>query len=218
MQTHLLRTQRTARLLQHGTLSQKTKLVWIAAHGYGMDIQKFTRWFSDLSAPHAVLCPEGLSRFYWGGFTGTPVASWMTSSERLSEIADFCNWMDQVYAFAKTHAPNAEIVCFGFSQGAATIMRWLHARHHSYYRIVLWSGTPPEDISYEATAFPAARLLSYWGTSDELVALEKANARYEEVGLPFERRLFEGGHRIVSAPLLALGEELLAGLSESDHL
>lgn len=211
MQTHLLRTPRTARLLQQGSLDSNTKLVWIAAHGYGMDIERFAQWFSPLPAIHTVLCPEGLSRFYWGGFSGKPAASWMTSTERISEIEDFCDWMDQVYAFAKTNAPNARVVCFGFSQGSATIMRWLQARPKDYYRIVLWSGGPPEDISYPSAEFPVGKLISYWGKSDELVPWGKAQPRFEEVGLPFEQRFFHGGHRIEATPLLALGEEFIAG-------
>ena len=209
MQTHHIQTSRTARLLQHGALNSDTKLVWIAAHGYGMNIERFTAWFSSLKAPHAVLCPEGLSRFYWGGFSGRPAASWMTSTERLSEIQDFCDWMDQVYAFAKTHAPNAKIILLGFSQGAATMMRWIQARHKPYDLIVLWSGTPPEDINYSSHEFPANKLISYWGLSDELVTWEKAVGRFDEVGLPFDRRFFEGGHRVESEPLRLLADELL---------
>jgi len=218
MQTHLLKTSRTARLLQHGSLNVDTKLVWIAAHGYGMDIKHFAKWFSPLCSPHAILCPEGLSRFYWGGFSGKPAASWMTSTERLSEIEDFCTWMDQVYAFAKTEAPNARVVCFGFSQGAATIMRWLQASLKECHRIILWSGTPPEDISYPAIIFPSEKLISYWGEDDQLVAWSKAKVRFDEVQLPFEHRFFNGGHRIEAEPLSALAAEILAGLNESDRL
>ena len=217
MQTHRLRTPRTARLLQHGLLNGDTKLVWIAAHGYGMDIERFTKWFAPLKSPHAVLCPEGLSRFYWGGFTGKPAASWMTSTERISEINDFCDWMDQVYAFAKTRAPNARVVCFGFSQGSATIMRWLQARQKELHRIVLWSGTPPEDITYPSAEFSNEKLICYWGLNDELVSWDKAQNRFEEVGLPFEHRFFEGGHRIEAEPLGQLAEELLSALSGSDR-
>lgn len=218
MQTHHLKTARTARLLQHGSLSQETKLVWIAAHGYGMDIERFCQWFTELPEPHAVLCPEGLSRFYWGGFSGRPAASWMTSTERLSEIEDFCAWMDQVYAFAKTHAPNAQIVCLGFSQGAATIMRWLQASYKPVWKIVLWSGAPPEDIIYDARNFLAEKLISYWGDADELVTWETASQRFDDVGLPFQKRIFKGGHKIEATPLAALAQELAQKLSESDHL
>ena len=218
MQTHHLKTARTARLIQNGNLNQKTKLVWIAAHGYGMDVERFCKWFHDLPEPHAVLCPEGLSRFYWGGFSGRPAASWMTSTERLTEIEDFCNWMDKVYAFAKTEAPNAQIVCLGFSQGSATIMRWLQARYKPVWRIVLWSGAPPEDIIYDTHNFSKEKLISYWGDTDELASWETAAQRFDEVDLPFQRRSFEGGHRIEASPLLALGEELIRKLSESDPL
>ena len=142
----------------------------------------------------------------------------MTSTERLTEIEDFCDWMDQVYTFAKTSAPNAKVICFGFSQGAATIMRWLQARRKEYHRIVLWSGTPPEDIDYPAGEFPTSKLISYWGKNDELVAWEKAAQRFEQVSLEFQQRFFDGGHRIEAESLVLLADELLAELSESDRL
>ena len=34
-QSHSISTQKTARVFTYGTLSEKTKLVWIVAHGYG---------------------------------------------------------------------------------------------------------------------------------------------------------------------------------------
>ena len=210
MLTHRISTPRTARLLQIGQLNSSTRLVWIAAHGYGMDIERFAEKFSGLPEQHAVLCPEGLSRFYWGGFTGRPAASWMTSTERLYEIEDFCNWLDQVYELTLKACPQAKLIAFGFSQGSATIMRWLHARQHPYFRIVLWSGAPPEDITYDPAQFPAGKLIAYWGDADQLVPKATAMQRFEEVALPFAINTFTGGHRIEQEPLLTLARRLLA--------
>ncbi len=185
MSTLRFTTPRTVRCVQVGSFSESTTHVWLACHGYGMDVERFARWFEGLPADHVVLCPEGLSRFYWGGFDGPPGASWMTRAERLHEIDDFCAWLDQVYSLALKRAPHAHLIPFGFSQGAATILRWLDRRRPPYHKLVLWSGTPPEDIDYAPRAYyRAGDLLAYWGDADELVPFERTKPRFAEVGLP----------------------------------
>jgi len=174
-----------------------------------MRIDSFARSFSVLPKGHIALCPEGLSRFYWGGFVGEPVASWMTKAERLQEIDDFCTWLDQVYALARSKAPQVKFVLFGFSQGAATIMRWMNVARPQYEALVLWSGTPPEDIDYSPRAYYSEeKLYSLWGDSDELVAWKRAKQRYDEVPLSFQHQNFEGGHSIVGSLLAELAEQI----------
>lgn len=174
-----------------------------------MPVDRFAASFQVLPKGHIALCPEGLSRFYWGGFTGTPVASWMTSEERLEEIKDFCLWLDQVYAFAKTQAPQAKVIAFGFSQGAATIMRWLDRSRPLIDAIVLWSGTPPEDIDYTPrTYFSSKPLVVRWGNNDSLVPWEKAEKRFQEVGLAYDFFSFEGDHKLYEEPLLLLANQV----------
>ncbi len=41
-QAHFIETPKTARIFTHGTLTGKTKLVWIVAHGYGFQLFKFS--------------------------------------------------------------------------------------------------------------------------------------------------------------------------------
>ena len=206
-----LTTPRTVRLVRVGNLGDDTRLVVIACHGYGMDVEGFARSFGALPEGVVLLCPEGLSRFYWGGFSGKPVASWMTKLERDAEIGDFTTWLDRVYVLAKAEAPHARIFGFGFSQGAATIVRWVHASHPAIEGIVLWSGTPPEDIVYDPKAyFERLRRIAYWGTEDELVGFERAAPRFAEVGLKFEHRTFRGGHTIDAPSFITLLAELLA--------
>ncbi len=205
MITHRLSTPRTVRLIQTAALDAEKEVVWLACHGYGMSVLDFAEWFEVLPKGHTCLCPEGLSRFYWGKFDGPPVASWMTRAERLSEIADFCAWLDKVYAFAKTAAPDARMVIFGFSQGAATVMRWLNARRPAYDRLVLWSGTPPEDIDYDPQGYYVPhKLFSRWGDADELVPWQQARQRFVEVPVKFQHEAFAGKHRVPREALLAL--------------
>ena len=215
MTTHRLQTRRTTRLVSSGELTHDTRLIIIGCHGYGMDVEAFATSFGQMPAGVALLCPEGLSRFYWGGFTGKPVASWMTSLERDSEIEDFCDWLDRVLVLAQAGAPRARIYALGFSQGAATVVRWAQRSRPALAGIVLWAGTPPEDIVYEPRAyFEGLRRIAYWGDGDELVPREQADRRFAEVPITFERREFRGGHDIVGESFSRLLVELVGGESE----
>ena len=200
MTTYRITTPRTARLVEVGDLDANTEVVYLACHGYGMDVERFARGLEGLPPKQAAVCPEGLSRFYWGGFDDPVAASWMTRGERLAEIDDFCGWLDRVYDRTISLAPRARLVALGFSQGAATVMRWLDRRRPPCHAIVLWSGTPPEDIAYAPREyFEARRPRVLWGESDDLVPWERARERFAEVGLPYELTMTPGGHRIDAA-------------------
>ena len=193
-----------------GELGGGTRVVVIACHGYGMDVARFGERFAQAPPGVGVLCAEGLSRFYWGGFDGPPVASWMTRAERLQEIDDFCEWLDQVLALATAAAPTARLYGFGFSQGAATVLRWAHRSRPPLAGIILWSGTPPEDIDYlPSDYFSRLTRLAYWGDADELVPWTRAADRFREVPIAFEHRRFVGGHQLPRPPLFALLSELV---------
>ncbi len=127
-----------------------------------------------------------------------------------AEIADLCAWLQQVYVLAKAEAPGASVCAFGFSQGATTVMRWLHANRPAVRHVVLWSGTPPEDIDYAPMAyFDSLHRVAYWGDADELVPYGRARTRFEEVALKFEHRTFDGGHAVEPEPLARLVRQLL---------
>lgn len=212
MTTHSLTTPRTARLIELGALDADTEVVYLAYHGYGMDVERFAHWVEGLPPKQAALCPEGLSRFYWGGFDGPVVASWMTRGQRLAEIDDFCGWLDKVHDQFLSRAPSARLVPLGFSQGAATIMRWLDRRRPPYDQIVLWSGTPPEDIDYAPRDYFASRPLQvFWGESDELVPWARARVCFDEVGLPYRLTSTPGGHRIDASTWANFARSLTAG-------
>jgi len=113
-----------ARLLLSGEPSESIEYLWIACHGYGQNVDRFIQKFRDLDDKHLVICPEGLSRFYSKGLAGEVAASWMTKRDRLKEIEDHSNYIQQVYEYYSDKCPNAKIILFGFSQGTATICRW----------------------------------------------------------------------------------------------
>lgn len=203
MQHHQLKVARTAHFYSLGTPNPTCKEVWIACHGYGQNAEDFLKNFEVIAnAERWIIAPEGLSRFYWGGFTGPIASSWMTSKDRLAEIDDFCNWLDELYDWVtKQFTSEIRITLFGFSQGTATIMRWIQARQPKYQRLILWAGLTPEDISYEhlQNKWPADNCWLVYGTQDRFLTEERITWQQEfinEQQLPFQFITFDGKHKV----------------------
>ena len=156
-----------------------------------------------------VLAPEGLSRFYWGGFTGDIAASWMTSADRLDEIADYAAYLQTLYEhFVPRLADDVKIILFGFSQGVATQFRWLMRRFPAFDHLVAWAGTVPADLDYQPHLeyFQSRRLHFFYGTEDQFLTPDRLKWHEELVGrqqLRFNYRTFPGKH-IVDRPTLKL--------------
>lgn len=153
-QSHTFPVTRTAHYYTLGHPSAQVRQLWICCHGYGQLASHFIHKFRDLQGPHTlIIAPEGLSRFYFGGVVGPVGASWMTSADRLSEIHDYCNWLDALYdRYTSQLSPEVHITFLGFSQGVATVLRWMHARQRRVDRVIAWAGTLPEDLDYRPLA------------------------------------------------------------------
>ena len=145
-----IRITKQARVMEYGDLSAETAFLWIGCHGYGQMVDRFASKFTILdSKKHFVVCPEGLSRFYTKGFSGDIGASWMTRQDRLLEIEDYCLYLDTLVEEYSAKAPNAKLILFGFSQGCATLCRWLYNKPRDYHRMILWAGLIPEDLDWK---------------------------------------------------------------------
>ncbi|KAA3439360.1 alpha/beta hydrolase [Rufibacter hautae] len=201
---------RTAHLHQLGTLSPETNHLWIVLHGYGQLARYFIRHFEPLVDDQtAVIAPEGLSRFYLEGFSGRVGATWMTKEERLHEIADYVSYLNLVREMALREAPNADLHLLGFSQGAATVCRWLGQAQWPVRQLVLWAGVFPEDMELTSASHPLkeTNLTYVYGLHDHFVAKDKVQAqlnRVQEAGLHPEVISFEGKHELNQEVLLAL--------------
>lgn len=77
------------------------------------------------------MAPEALNRFYLEGFAGRVGATWMTKEERLQEIDDYVNYLNQLYKTILANTDTSEITVniLGFSQGVATVCRWIANRY-----------------------------------------------------------------------------------------
>ena len=147
---HKLIVNRTAHYSTHGTLSKKTEAIWIVTHGYGQLARNMIKRFDYLDpAKHFVIAIEGLNRFYWHE-NNKPAACWMTSEDRYDEIEDYVGYLDAIYARYCRHIDyrKVKINLFGFSQGCATLWRWIYAGKPHFHNIINWAGWIPEDLSY----------------------------------------------------------------------
>jgi predicted esterase len=161
--------------------------------------------------------PEGLSRFYFGdprrarGSDAMVGASWMTREDREQEIEDHVRYLDTLFAHVRGQRgrARARVTALGFSQGVATVCRWLARGTARADRLVVWAGKLPPDIFPVSAASPlrSAALTLVFGTSDEyitpLIAAEQESLlRSEE--LAYEVRRFDGGHTVDAGVLRQL--------------
>ncbi len=171
---HALPVTRTAHYAMLGKPGPQIKKLWFVTHGYGQLAKTFVNRFSGVTDEETlVIAPEGLSRFYWGGFDGPVVASCMTRENRLDEITDFCNMLDQLYAlYVPQCHPETKIILLGFSQGTATQVRWIMRSFPKFDYLMLWAGQLPEDLDYEPCLeyFTDKQLFFAYGDKDPFIS------------------------------------------------
>lgn len=204
MQEHHLQVKRTARYFTLGTLNKHTKQIWFVLHGYGQLAQFFIKKFDILNDSQTVIvAPEALSRFYLQGVSGRVGATWMTKEERAYEIDDYIFYLNQLYdtLLEERNLDDIQINMLGFSQGNATLLRWLNNDHVRYDRVVIWAGffgNGVADVIDPAKLSNVPTTLVY-GTQDEYL-VQVDLAKYEadlKASIPhLEVVTFEGKHTI----------------------
>ncbi len=216
---HHLPVSRTARYFTIGEPSASLTELWFVVHGYGQLAGRFVRHFESIDAPHRmIVAPEALSRFYvevpGKSHADTHVgASWMTREDRLSDIEDYVEYLDALHAHisAQMQGAHATFTVLGFSQGVATVARWLERTTVRVDRALFWGGITPTDIDLTAAAaMRGARLTSIAGSADEHATpemLAEQNARLTAGGIAIEQVSFNGSHRIDREVLGRLARE-----------
>jgi predicted esterase len=217
-----LQVARSARYAVMGSLDADLSEVWIVCHGHGQLARRFLSRFLPLErSDRLFVAPEALSRFYLepprvGANAATvPVgASWMTSEDREFEIQDYVSYLDRLHdeIFSLVDRAKVRLWVLGFSQGTATVARWVARGNADPDRVVLYAGLLPSELDGEAAARLARRspLTIVFGTHDqfakpELVAAQEA--RLKDLDLRHATIRFEGGHEIVPEMLMRLTEK-----------
>ena len=215
MTEHKLSVPRTARYYTLGTPSEAVQGLWIVCHGYGQLGRYFLRHFSSLDdGKTLVVAPEALSRFYLDGFSGRVGATWMTKEDRLSEIGDQAAYLNLLLQEQLRQLPqHVKVTVLGFSQGGATVCRWLATLQVPVHRLILWAASFPEDIDFASgkVAFEGLPVAVVYGTQDEFVTPEKLEQKEQlmaQLGIKPQIYTFEGGHTIHAETLLLVNKQL----------
>lgn len=215
MQHHKLNVSKTAHYYQLGEPGAHIRQLWVVCHGYGQLAPEFLEDFRLLdNGQNLVVAPEGLNHFYKKGFSGPVGASWMTRHFREDEIADNGAYLQALLKKITAVLPlDARIVLLGFSQGTATVCRWILRYHPKFHDLVLWAGMPPEDLDYQAHKgyLSNKNLYLLYGSNDPFLTPDRF-AQLQEIeensGLDFEETSFQGGHEIPGTALRELLEKL----------
>ena len=225
MTEHHLTVQRTARYYTIGELTKNTTHVWFCLHGFGQLASFFSKKFTELDdGKTLIIVPEGLSRLYLNGEYKRIGASWMTREDKQYEINDFMTYLNTLYDTVLNGRNPADfhITLLGFSQGAATVCRWLNGggtapAHIRADRLILWAGFFRNGISdvIDPTVLVNVETHYVYGTQDEYFALigdvDTYKARLLTDVPNLKITAFDGGHRVepeVLGQLVGSGETI----------
>ena len=212
MQQKNIIVPKTARYFVLGEPSEKIEQVWFVCHGYAQLANYFIQNFHSLNdGKQMIVAPEGLNRFYWKEFSGRVAASWMTKEDRASDITDYVNYLDLVYAevLSAFNGRKVKINVLGFSQGAATVCRWIANKRSHVDNLIIWAGAFPTDMDFEKdkSLFNSINNFIVVGDMDEFIDEEEIQKHYQLLkskGLNFELIRFIGKHEINQEALLKL--------------
>ena len=218
-QAHEIVVPRTARYYTLGPTPGSPRELWIVCHGYGQLAGRFIHDFAPLDdGTRLIVAPEALSLFYLDSIPERRKqreprvgATWMTREHRDAEIADQITYLDQLVAALTGQLGGASprVVVVGFSQGTATVCRWLGAGGTRVDQLVLWGGQIPPELAVADwhARLQGAALTIVVGDADEYATAKIVAAeaeRLESAGVAFSLQRFSGGHVIDSEALLTL--------------
>ncbi len=202
---------KTARFFVLGEEVANVERIIFVLHGYAQLANYFLRNFEPLDDGRTlIVAPEGLHRFYWNGFSGRVVASWMTKEDRQIDIQDYVNYLDQVAMEVIKPLPgNVNLQVIGFSQGAATAVRWLALGKTIISQLTLWAGAFPEDMEHFTSSgiFENKDVKLVVGDADQFIDEAMVLAMREQLdSLSIEHELirFKGKHEIHGPTLLEI--------------
>lgn len=201
---HTIHISKKARYYTFGKDITRARTIWFACHGYGQLGKYFVRNFHHLDPDlHFVVAPEGMHRFYLDGFSGRVGATWMTKEARLEDIEDYITFLDAVCVESGIAAKGdgQKLIAFGFSQGVATIVRWIAMGGVRPDQTILWSGSFPPDLEpiSAGNAFKELPVLCCIGDEDQLVKEEQilaTKSHLNALDITPKWLRFKGGHSI----------------------
>jgi len=202
---HNITISKTANFYTLGDVNSATT-IWLVLHGYGYLAKNFIEKFKPILTKNTlVVAPEALSKFYVKGVDGTVGANWMTQENREEEIADYINYLNQLYniILKQVTTPTPKINIVGFSQGGATASRWIADGKVKCANFILWASVFPTDMDLGIIAKVNTFFLH--GNNDRYVTKERVEQQKEllkQSHLKIKTIVFKGKHDIPKAVLV----------------
>jgi len=212
---HHLKVERTARYWTLGT-PESAEEVWLVLHGYKQLARRFIRRFEPIdNGLRLIVAPEALSRFYVSqeqgrhGVASVVGATWMTREDRLNEIRDYVEYLDQLVVRIEGETGKVPLTVVGFSQGVATAARWAISGSRAPSRLILWGDFSPPDIDLKLARqrLESVELIMVRGTEDRALSSQlkqEEDERLREGGIDYRTISYPGGHDIDEQTLLTL--------------
>lgn len=172
-ETHFIETKKTSAVVTLGNTDAQN--IWLILHGYGQLAEHFQHEFKELDlSNNFFVFPNALNHFYLKAGKGDVGASWMTKYFRENDIQDNNIYLSKVFEtfIATKLQSNTKFITFGFSQGAATLVRWLAMKDVMPHKIILWGAVFPPDMQSETYLKKLKQLewLYFIGTEDEYIS------------------------------------------------
>ena len=212
MEEHLITTNFTARYYTLGEITKDPlQEVWVVLHGYGQLAQYFIRKFEPLLQNNAwVVAPEGLSLFYLQGTEGRVGATWMTREFRERAIENYTTYLEKLYC--RLELRNRRVVLFSFSQGGATLLRWVVKHRPAFHKMIVWAGGFPADVDPIASReiFTDKVLFYVYGDQDQYITADRMVEQkllFDKFGFHPQIIRFGGGHSVDPSVLRQLQQK-----------
>ena len=138
----------------------------------------------------------------------------MSAEDRECEIEDYVSYLDLLHdeIFSEVDRSGVRLWVLGFSQGTATVARWVARGKVEPNRVILCSGLLPSELDSRSAGKLAQHspLTIVLGSMDDfarpdLIALQET--RLKELKVPHRVIRFEGGHEITGEVLTRLTQE-----------
>ena len=207
---------KTHKYSQLGEFSKKTNTVWIVLHGYGMLSEFFIKKFECiLNDSTVVIAPEGSNRFYLENNYYRVGASWMTKLDKEKDIEDNISFIQTLYSkiIVEIGHTNFKLNTLGFSQGGATLVRWIMSNNINIDSLILWGSDIPKDCltNEKKSRWSSIDVKLVIGNQDEYINEENKQKVIDLIssyGLKYELVAYEGSHKIIEKEL----EKIATGL------
>ncbi len=208
MNEHHISVKKTARYYSLGGFTNNTKNIIIVLHGFGMNGKDFINSFQPLlNELNYIIAPEALNRYYLKSASGAVGATWMTREDRLYEINDYINYLDDLYMRLGLESVSAKITVIGFSQGASTATRWVNAGKNRVDTMIVYAGeVAPELLPLSLNSgLRKTKNIFICGDRDEIFTpplVAEMKLKYQE--LNFTEIEFKGKHVVNTEVLIPL--------------